>query len=44
MSKTGFIILFEALEMLKRGLNDLKYMTEVLEKKFVAAESEFESK
>ena len=30
-----------ALEMLKRGLNDLKYLTEVAEKKFLEAEQSF---
>ena len=33
-----------ALEIFKRGLNDLKYLTEVVEQKFIAAEKEFESK
>ena len=35
---------FSALEILKRGLNDLKYLTEVVEQKFIAAEKDFDGK
>ena len=35
---------FTALEILKRGLNDLKYLTEVVEQKFIAAEKDFHGK
>merc|ERR1712062_751207 len=33
-----------ALEMLQRGLNDLKYLTEVVEQKFIEAEKLFDQK
>ena len=39
-----YIIFFQALEMLQRGLNDLKYLTEVVEQKFIEAEKLFDQK